>query len=61
MIIASTPLMPDGWKIESVEAIVPLALSVASHLLYPGRSIFRRNKQVEYGLLTCLRIEFQLL
>lgn len=37
MIIASTPLMPHGWRVDSVEAIVPLALTVASHLLYPGK------------------------
>lgn len=36
MVIASTPVMPSGWRVDSVEAIVPLALTVSSHLLYPG-------------------------
>jgi hypothetical protein len=35
MIVFSTSLIPDGYKIVSIEVIVPLAVVAASHLLWP--------------------------
>jgi hypothetical protein len=38
MIITSTSLVPIGWRVSNIEAIVPMAMVAGSHLLYPSES-----------------------
>lgn len=40
MIFTTSPLMPDGWRVDNIEAIIPMALAAGSHLLYPSKLDF---------------------
>jgi ABC-type spermidine/putrescine transport system permease subunit I len=35
----SSKLVPEGWRVSNIEAIVPMAMSAAGHILYPSESI----------------------
>lgn len=45
MIVTTSSVMPMDWRVYSIEAIVPLAMTVGSHILYPSefapRTLFR--------------------
>lgn len=36
--LTSSPLVPEGWRVSNIEAIVPMAMSAGGHLLYPSES-----------------------
>ncbi|KAJ9105391.1 hypothetical protein QFC21_001761 [Naganishia friedmannii] len=35
MIVTTSSVVPDGWRVVDLEAVIPLALVSASHILYP--------------------------
>ncbi|KAJ9120662.1 hypothetical protein QFC22_002592 [Naganishia vaughanmartiniae] len=35
MILTTSKLMPDGWRVNNIEAVIPMAMVAGSHLLYP--------------------------
>lgn len=36
MIVTTSSVMPMDWRVYSIEAIIPLAMTVGSHILYPS-------------------------
>lgn len=38
MILTTSSLMPLDWRVSSIEAIIPMAMTVGSHILYPSES-----------------------
>jgi hypothetical protein len=44
MILTTSSLMPLDWRVSSIEAIIPMAMTVGSHILYPSESCIRRAR-----------------
>lgn len=44
MILTTSSLMPLDWRVSSIEAIIPMAMTVGSHILYPSESYIRRAR-----------------